>query len=296
MVKTTLSISSEKNKTRKEQSIGGDIHKKEIFKNILSIGYEFETSSLSKLTLISEIAAEGHPILLNTDTARKDLETFQKVSSKEDDEDEEEEEDTDFMLRQEEEVQFSAYDRNKNVDKNIAFLVTNDIVESPFIRSLNKMCKIVEEEKEDQIIDSEEYQKIKDKDDAKEYMALQKTEFKNTLYSFHEDSGKKYQINFVFHEKDVPLGLFSDVEWIFTYYKPKQSGSIIIDTFANAIFNLLMHIRDLKPIRGKLSLHTCLSKSKRECDVIAQKPEARILFHKPGTNLYYLQSHYMLLL
>ena len=203
---------------------------------------------------------------------------------------EEEEEDSEFMLRQEEEVQFSAYDRNKKVDKNIAFLVTNDIVESPFIRSLNKMCKIVEEEKEDQIIDSEEYQKIKDKDDAKEYMALQKTEFKNTLYSFHEDSGKKYQINFVFHEKDVPLGLFSDVEWIFTYYKPKQSGNIIIDTFANAIFNLLMHIRDLKPIRGKLSLHTCLSKSK--CDVIAQKPEARILFHKPGTNLYYLQSHY----
>ena len=45
----SISSSSKNNKTQKIQSIGGDIHKREIFKHILSIGYEFETSSLSKL-------------------------------------------------------------------------------------------------------------------------------------------------------------------------------------------------------------------------------------------------------
>jgi hypothetical protein len=298
-------IKGKKNKTRKMER-GGDIHKREAFKHILSIGYELETSSLSKFTLISETTKEGYPILMNTDTARKDLETLQKVSGEE--EEDEDEENNLLALRQEEEFEFNAYDRHKKVDKNVSFLVTNDIVESPFIRFLNKSCREVEEEKEEEILYSKEYQEYAetDKDAAKEYMALEKADLKNTLYSFQEKNGKKYQMRFVFHEKEVPCGLFSDVEWIFTYYKPKQSGNIILDTFANAIHNLLEHFENMKEIRGKLFIDTCLSSMKggnslmkskepikhNKCEIIANKPQERILFHKPGTNLYYLQSHY----
>lgn len=298
-----------KNKTRKNQKMerGGDIHNRKVFQDILSIGYELETSSLSKFTLISETTDQGYPILMNTDTARKDLETLQKVSTNNPDEEDEEDEDNLFALRQEEVFEFDAYDRHNKVDQNVSFLVTNDIVDSPFIKFLNKSCREVEEEKEEEIRYSEKYQGYEktNKDTAKEYLALEKADFKNTLYSFHIDTGKKYDMRFVFHDKEVPCGLFSDVEWIFTYYKPKQSANIILDTFANAIRNLLSHFENMEEIRGKLILNTCpfikggqsLLKSKEpsvtrnKCEIMVDKPTHRTLFHKPDTNLYYLQSH-----
>lgn len=283
------------NKTRKVER-GGDIHNRSVFKHILSIGYELETSSLSKWTLMNETALDGNPILLNTDTARKDLEMLQNISEDEYDED------NPFHLRREEELHFDAYDRNNKVDKNVSFLVTNDIVNSPFIQFLNKKCIGVEKEKEEEILNSEAYVKIEEKEEAEEYLALEVKEFKNTIYSFEDKNGKKYNMRFVFHDKVVPCGLFSDVEWIFTYYKPKQSGNIILDTFANTIHNLLLHVRDLKPIQGTIHINTCLSKKggnsqmkskeQKTCDIIANNPQERILFHKPGTNLHYLQSHH----
>lgn len=91
---------------------GGDIHNRKVFQDILSIGYELETSSLSKFTLISETTDRGDPILMNTDTARKDLETLQKVSTNNPDEEDEEDEDNLFALRQEEVFEFDAYDRH----------------------------------------------------------------------------------------------------------------------------------------------------------------------------------------
>ena len=129
------------------KKIGGHIHRRKVFDNILSIGYELETSSLSKLTLISEETDLGESILLNTDTARKDIEVFQKKSQEgEGEEDAEEEEDDDWIMRQEEEVEFDAYDNKDKIDKNISFLVTNDIVESPFVKKISKVCTEIENE------------------------------------------------------------------------------------------------------------------------------------------------------
>ena len=124
-----------KNKTRKNQKMerGGDIHNRKVFQDILSIGYELETSSLSKFTLISETTDQGYPILMNTDTARKDLETLQKVSTNNPDEEDEEDEDNLFALRQEEVFEFDAYDRHNKVDQNVSFLVDlSEIVENFF--------------------------------------------------------------------------------------------------------------------------------------------------------------------
>jgi hypothetical protein len=268
-------------KTRKNKiELGGDIHNRKIFENILSIGYELETSSLSKLTLISEKTEKGESILLNTDTARKDLEKFKEVGD-------ESEEDEDFVLRQEEIVEMDAFDKNGKKDKNVSFLITNDIVESPFVRFLNKNCEEIEEE---------------------EQTDLEKIEFKNQLYSFLDEKQNKYNFEFIFHDEKTPCSVFSDVEWIFTYYKPKSSGNIILDTFANSIYNILHHIYDLRPVNGKFKINICNKKkieggesskisknaenSIKTCEIIANKPENRILYHKPGTNLYYLQTHY----
>ena len=275
-------------KTRKNKiEIGGDIHRRKVFDNILSIGYELETSSLSKLTLISEKTEKGESILLNTDTARKDLEKFKEVNENNN----EEEEDDDFILRQEEMIETDAYDKNGRVDKNVSFLITNDIVESPFVRFLNKNCEQIEEEN---IIETDNTNQ-------------DKIEFKNNLYSFLDEKKKKYQFQFIYHDEKTPCSVFSDVEWIFTYYKPKISGNIILDTFTNAIYNLLQHIFDLKPIYGKFMINICnkkkeggdssiISKKKensiKKCDIIVNKPETRILYHKPNTNLYYLQTHF----
>jgi len=272
-------------KTRKNKiELGGDIHSRKVFENILSIGYELETSSLSKLTLISQTTENREPILLNTDTARKDLEKFQEVKEDEEDDDE------NLILRQEEMVEMDAYDKNGKKDKNVSFLITNDIVESPFVRFLNKNCEAIEEEN------------LVEKEDD-ENTNQEKIEFKNTLYSFLDENDKKYQFQFIFHGENIPCGLFSDVEWIFTYYKPNKSSNIIIDTFTNAIYNILQHIYDLKPIRGKILINNCNNekieggnfsnkeKSIKKCHIVANKPKIRNLYHKPGTNLYYLQTH-----
>jgi hypothetical protein len=73
------------------RTYGGDIHAKSVFEKILSIGYEMETTDLTKLTLTSD------GIFLNTDTARKDIAKINDPDLSEDDP-----EFDDYTLRQEE--------------------------------------------------------------------------------------------------------------------------------------------------------------------------------------------------
>jgi hypothetical protein len=82
-----------KRRGRGTKRLGGDIHKHNVFKHIISVGYELETSSLSKLTLVyPKTGMDENPFLMNTDTARKDLDILQKKNG----EDEEEEFDLSF--------------------------------------------------------------------------------------------------------------------------------------------------------------------------------------------------------
>jgi hypothetical protein len=165
--------STHKTKRFQNRKYGGDIHNREAFKHILSIGYELETSSLSKLTLISETTDKGESILLNTDTARKDLDIFmKKIQTSEDTISEEE--DDDYILRQEETMDFPVYNYKYEKDKNVSFLVTNDIVDSPFVKFLNSKCSGVQEELE-VIMDN-----------------FVPSDIKNELYHFITEKGKKY--------------------------------------------------------------------------------------------------------
>lgn len=234
---------------RNIQKKGGDIHGKSVFEKILSIGYEMETTDLAKLTLTSEDE------FLNTDTARKDLAKINSDISEDDPYFNE------YVLRQEETFKEDAY-MNGKVDKDIVFYITNDIANSPFVKELSKICSAGEETT---------------------------SEIKNELYKFRmeNDSAEKEDknIKFLFWNDKVHCSVFSDVEWIFTHYKPVKSKSIIIDTFFISVRNLIRHLDELISTTGELILTP-----EEEDDIIVKHPNTRVLFHKPESNLYYLQT------
>jgi hypothetical protein len=234
---------------------GGDIHAKSVFEKILSIGYEMETTDLTKLTLRSD------GILLNTDTARKDIAKINDPNMSEDDPDFD-----DYTLRQEELIDEESY-VNGTIDKNVVFYITNDIASSPFVKDLDKMCG------------------TGDPDETTP------SEIKNEMYRFrpNEEGEEDKPINFIFWNDQTHCSIFSDVEWIFTHYKPAKSKSVILDTFFISIGNLIRHLDTLSSSLGTL----IYSPEEDAKEIKIRNPKQRVLFNKPGTNLYYLQTdHY----
>ena len=248
------------------KNIGGDITNISALKNILSIGYEVECGILMKLT--ESVTKDS--VLFNSDTARKDILEFKKFE-----ENPEDIEDDDVLERLEEMVEDKMYDDNGNIDNDSVFQITNDIAMSPFIKKLDSVCHYPSEEN---IITHT----VTGDDDNLDY-----SNEKNELYLFRDDKGKNYNINFLFGNKNLDCATHSNVEWVFTYFKPKRSINIIINTFINMVKNLLRHLSDLQPIKGEFIMKYKDEKGNDEELVIA-KPEKRTLYHKPNTNLYYL--------
>ena len=245
---------------------GGDISNISGLKHILSIGYEVECGILMKLTR-TEVDDSDEIILFNSDTARKDILEFKKFEENPEDIDE------DIIERLEEMVEDKMYDDNGKVDKNTIFNITNDIAMSPFIKKLDTVCHYPSDEK------------IKTHSFTEDNM--DNTEEKNDLYIFRDTKGKEYKIHFLFSDKTTNCSTHSNVEWVFTYYKPQRSKNIIVDTFTNMIKNLLRHLSDLKPINGNFIMKY-MDRNDEQTELIIAKPEKRILYHKPDTNLYYL--------
>ena len=289
------------NKTKK--LYGGDIDRKNIFRKILSIGYELETQSLAKLNLInndymneensrsisksmSQLKSKTNmsskmskknsnlPILLNTDTVPKDYEIIKRIKNG----DYTEEEFDYYANRLDEYIELDAYTsesigkKKRVVNPDAVFLSANDMAVTAFTKYLNVFCNmddIKQNNAEDEEAESDE-ENLFDKND---------------LYTFVTDSGEKYRINFeTWQKKDC--GMFADVEWIMTYYKPKISKNIILNTFVNVVENLLLHLSRLEKTKGKLIMN--FSGSDKE---IVKRPTDRYLYHLPNTNLYYLQTH-----
>lgn len=226
---------------------GGDIHAKSAFEKILSIGYEMESTDLEKLTLMSD------GVFLNTDTATKDVAKINDPNLSEDNINFQE-----YIMRQEETFKETAHINGENV----VFHITNDIARSPFVKELDKICGEGE---------------------------TTPNEIKNNMYRFRPHNYPEEDdipINFVFWNDDPHCSVFSDVEWIFTHYKPAKSKSVIIDTFFISASNLIHHLDGLQATRGRL-----LFKSDGESkDITIRNPKDRVLFHHPNTNLYYLQT------
>jgi len=238
---------------RTHKNRGGDIHAKSAFEKILSIGYEMESTDLAKLTLMSD------GVFLNTDTATKDIAKINDPDLSEDNINFQE-----YTMRQEETFKEAAYN-NGEVDKNIVFNITSDVARSPFVKELEKICS------------------------TEEFEDSTPSEIKNTMYRFRPGNYPQEDdipINFVFWNDDPHCSFFSDVEWIFTHYKPAKSKSVIIDTFFLSASNLIRHLDGLEATTGRL-----LFKADEESkDITIRNPKDRVLFHHPNTNLYYLQT------
>lgn len=253
------------NKTKK--TYGGDIYKNKIFKKILSIGYELETASLAKVSLLSS-SNDEEQILLNTSSNSNDYGVIRKINI----DDFTEEEYDKYANRLDELFEIDAYTTesiNKKKPsklvklKNATFIIANDIAATPFTKHLNKLCDFTETSNDDNLID------------------------KNELYTFASDDGNNYKINFDTSDKQ-DCGTIADVEWVMTYYNPEINKNIILNTFMNVVKNLILHLSSLEKTNGKLIINF----DEKDKETI-KKPVNRILYNLPDTNLYYLQTHFI---
>ena len=235
------------------------------FGNLFEGGNSSEIKSSSKLSKSSKsshsskLSKPNKIVLFNSDTFPQDILEFKKF------EENPEEIDDDIIARLEEMVEDKIYDDNNEIDTNSTFYITNDIALSPFMRELTAICHYTSEE--DRLDHSSE---------------------KNKLYLFRDiEKNQDYEINFLFKDASTDCATHSNVEWVFTYYRPQQSDNIIINTCLNMIKNLLRHLSDLEPITGNFIMKYKDNQGK-DSELIVAKPEQRVLYHKPNTNLYYL--------
>lgn len=211
----------------------------------------------------SQLSKPDKIVLFNSDTFTQDILEFKKFEENPEDIDE------NIIARLEEMVEDKIYDDNNQIDTNSTFYITNDIAMSPFMRELIAVCH---------------YTSQQDSDDH--------TDEKNNLYLFRDtEKNQDYEINFLFKNAATDCATHSNVEWVFTYYRPQQGGNIIITTFLNMIKNLLRHLSDLQPITGNFIMKYKDDEGK-DSELIIAKPEQRVLYHKPDTNLYYLLTQF----
>ena len=253
----------------KNKKYGGDLKKHNAFAYILSIGYEVETDFLVKLTYkedINEETGEQEHILLNTDTNTGHIALLESKDEDknegEEGEKDEEEADDQILYRQEELTKVDAYNNNNQIDENISFLITNDMGETRLSKRFSQFC--CPEQECDEISEEE----------------------KNNLYKYRTEKCEDYKIHFFYNKEKDKCETISHVEWVITYYKPTQSNNVIIETFSNAIKNIIRHLSDLEEINGKIIMNSQDGK-----EIVIDKTLNRKLYHKPNTNLYYLQAN-----
>jgi hypothetical protein len=225
---------------RTQKNKGGEISKNDVFANILSIGYELETTDLIKFSLIDGV-------MLNTDTNAKLINAIHNP----------EEAGEEDML----EVRVQEYNE-EDVGEDSSFYITNDIPSRPIIKRISKKC------------------------DPDNKGTKYSNEERNELFTLEIGDKVKeelyfYPINFLF-TTDQTCYIFSDVEWVVTFYKIEKSKNIILTSFLKCINLLLTHLSDLEPLPN----HDCFIIDKKNNSSLKSNC---ILYNKPDTNLYYLQ-------
>jgi hypothetical protein len=245
-------------KTRK--ALGGNLSNTKGLNLILSIGYELECANLMKLT-----ESDDH-VLFNSDTNLTNM-----------DYGDEGEESESAIEKTQELVDVSVIDNNGNVDSSASFSITNDIAEYQFSRKLMKSC----------YYPSLDIRKSSKRSSGRSNVDTSKE--KNELYIFRDTAtNEDYKIKFIFNTPRE-CNEHSNVEWIFTYYKPNRRRNVVVNTFLNMIKNIVSHVNDLIPITGNYIFKYKDSNDSPK-ELIIDKPTERILYHKPNTNLYYLQN------
>lgn len=252
-------------------TFGGMITESDVLNHIISIGYEFETNKLAKLSLfndkylintanktgdlVDELKSDDNYFVYE---ATLDLGNTPETSFFESSETTPSIHTAPTIASGEIDAEFEEYmlEPRPKDGKKTKVAITNDISNSSFIKMLNTRCRGREEEK-------------------------------NALYVFMTRDGKTYPIKFDSDMRKVSCGSFSGLEIVITYYKPKRGPNVIVETFADACERLLDHLSGLKEQRGDLFM---ANKKKGGYTALGKIPY-RKLYHKEGTNLYYLETY-----
>jgi hypothetical protein len=269
-------------------NLGGSISKDEIFKNILSIGYEFEIALLAKFTYIPD------NILVNTDL---NIGRIREVEYSEEDDEYE----INKKIRYEEIKHVESNDSriiptilNNNISddltdaNNLLIQISTDV--SSGVKTIKKLFEdycVMNELKQKELLDLDT-----DYDDAKEKEQNKIKEMnKDNLYEFkifeNNEYTKVYKINFA-HDSLRTCNEFTDVEFIATYYKPKTSENIILDTFTNAISNIIAYIDTLQIQHGSFFIKDSLQNDEY---VIVKYPTLRNLLVDPKSSVRFINMN-----
>jgi len=296
-----------KSNTNINMHLGGTLFSDATFKKILSIGYEFETSDLAKLSL-----HENKRILVNSDLTLRTLKSRMEkktitmldnnylhiripipkkgqplVSDESEITEEEDEEMREFMesMREENPEEYEKEMQEKKArEEEILAIKENDSYLEYF--SENRPADDKEAIK---------FQITNDLGDTPFGSMLKPwceelTIPKNEQFFFKTAKGKLYNLKFsedIAKNKDCEA--FSGVEYVITYYKPqKENPNIIIETFVDACSRIIDHLGNLKSTKGTLFMQ---DNAKTHYTPIGVIENERRLYRKPKTNLFYMDTY-----
>jgi len=145
---------------------------------------------------------------------------------------------------------------NENESDTVKFQITNDISIYDFTELLKTM-----------------------------YECESNTHHKNELYTYKTSDEKEYIIHFTDEMQDFCYS-FAGVEWITTYLNQIPNANIIMEKYCDSCKKIINHLIDLEKIKGNLYI---LNETTNKREKIGNSKN-RYLYHKPNTNLYYLQT------
>ena len=260
----------------------GSLISNEIFKKIVSIGFEFETHDIAKFSLHDN----GYSLINTNNIIRTINYKLENGLTEKIDE-------NNYVFYVEKYMKINQPNNTKN-NNLIDYMATNDsFTENTMEKSSYNTTK-QNNDVEDSFI---EYIDENNNDKNVEFKItndIGNVEFNNML-SRCQSSKKTNNELYIFKTKDKEYSLkfyeiydcetISGVEYISTYYKPKKNSNIIIDCFIDASKRIIYHLSDLVKIKGNLYMRVKNNFQKMG------HIDNRFLFHKPNTNLYYLHTN-----
>lgn len=234
------------------EMFGGDLGPSSVFSKIMSIGFEFETHDLAKLSLVQPNILINSSMTIRTMKQKQDANEATKI-------DDHMYEIIEFPYFYEEYIDEPDDASTKEGSNAVMLQVTNDIATTEFGQELIDKCKKSTK--------------------RKQFMTFIPTKTKANHEPFHIEFTSEMTEN-------ISRCSMSGVEFIVTFYHPKRSPNIIMETFLDSCRRIFVHLSNLKKIRGGLWVNQ--PKPRPGIPVTFRN---RTLFHKPDTNLYYLQTH-----
>jgi hypothetical protein len=274
----------------------GSLNSNDIFRKIVSIGFEFETHDISKFSLHDN----GYSLINSNNVIRTiNYKLENNLSEKIDD--------NNYVFYIEDDIKINKHNNTKNYNLIKDFKLTSQTntknsqsshsSHSKNSRNSNSKSSTqnTEYDNNESFIEYIDENNTDDKDvEFKITNDVGNGEF-NDMLSRCQKSSKSNNELYIFRTKDKEYSLkffeitdcqtMSGVEYVSTYYNPKSDSNIIIEYFIDASNRIIEHLSDLVKIKGQLFIQVKNNFQKMG------NLDYRFLFHKPNTNLYYLHTN-----